>query len=379
METGRRGTRCRPPPPQDVRGDLPAGLDALVSGLDDRHPARHHRLRPAGAAAGDQLVAVALQQLDPAERDAEPRRQDLGKRRPVPLAVIEGAGDQGHAAVRLKADAAHLAAGRPGQFEIVADAVPAQFAVGPAFGLARGKAVPVGEPQRLVEQVGEVAAVIGRAVRRLVRHRLGRDVVLAAQFRPVDAGLGRGGVDQPLHVIVGLGAPGAPIGPDRGRVGEDALGRDLDQRRLVDPERVADRVARRRAGGSVGGAEVAVAVEADREKMAVLVERQLGGHVGVAAVAVGDKAARAVVGPFDRPAQFARGVQDAVVFGVGRLLHAKRAADPLGQDAHLVAADAKDAGDVVAKPEHALAADMQCPMLARGVEIGDPPSAAPSR
>ena len=37
----------------------------------------------------------------------------------------------------------------------------------------------------------------------------------------------------------------------------------------------------------------------------------------------------------------------------------------------LVAADAEDPGDVVAKAEHALAADMQCPMLALGVVIRD--------
>src|SRR5438128_11576379 len=101
------------------------------------------------------------------ELDAEPGRQHLGEGRSVPLAIIERAGDDCHYAVRLEADAAHLAARRPGQFEIVADAAPAQLAARPGFGLARGKAVPIGERQRLVEEAGEVAAVIGRAVRRL--------------------------------------------------------------------------------------------------------------------------------------------------------------------------------------------------------------------
>ena len=102
-----------------------------------------------------------------------------------------------------------------------------------------GKPVPIGQRQRLVQQVGEIAAVIGRAVRRLVRHRLGRDVVAPAQFDPVDAHLARRGIDQPLHVVIRLGPPGAAIGPDRGRVGEHAFGVHLDQRRLVDAERVA--------------------------------------------------------------------------------------------------------------------------------------------
>src|SRR5438094_229606 len=41
-------------------GDRLAALDHLLAGLDDGGAARHHRFRAAGAAAGDQLVAVAL-------------------------------------------------------------------------------------------------------------------------------------------------------------------------------------------------------------------------------------------------------------------------------------------------------------------------------
>ena len=141
------------------------------AGADDRVAADDHRFRPAGAAAGDQLVAVALHQPDAPERDAEPCRQHLRERRPVPLAVIQGAGDDRHVAVGLEADAAHLAPRRPGQFEIVADAAPAQFAARPALRLPRREPVPIGQRQRLVQQIGEIAAVIGRAVRRLVRHR----------------------------------------------------------------------------------------------------------------------------------------------------------------------------------------------------------------
>ena len=114
-----------------------------------------------------------------------------------------------------------------------------------------------------------------------------------------------------------------------------------------------------------------MAVEPHRKKMAVAVERQLSRHLGVAAMAVGNKAAGTVVGPFDRAGELARRIEDAVIFGICRLLHAKRAADPLGQDPHFVAADAKNAGDVVAKAEDALAADMQCPVLAFGIVVGD--------
>ena len=206
-------------------------------------------------------------------------------------------------AVRLEADAAHLAAGRAGQFEIVADAAAAQPTPRPAFRPARGKPVPIGKHQRLVQQIGEVAAVVGRAVRAFVRHRLRRNVVAPAQLDAVDPDLGCGGLDQPLHIVIGLGPAGAAIGADRRRVREHAFRRDLDQRGLVDAERVPDGVSGRRAGCAVGGAEIAVTSQANRQKIAVAIERQFGRHLGVAAMCVGHEAARALVGPFHRTAE----------------------------------------------------------------------------
>src|SRR5205823_5385861 len=110
-------------------------LDHLFAGADDRIAADDHRFRAASAAAGDQRVAVALDQLDALERDAEPGGEHLGERRPMALTVIERAGDDRDVAIRLEADAAHLAARRAGQFEIVADAAAAQPAACAALGL----------------------------------------------------------------------------------------------------------------------------------------------------------------------------------------------------------------------------------------------------
>lgn len=62
-----------------------------------------------------------------------------------------------------------------------------------------------------------------------------------------------------------------------------------------------------------------------------------------------------------------RRVQDAVIFGIGRLLPAERAADPVGQYAQLGALDAQYAGDVGAKAEDAPPADMERPVAAIGV------------
>ena len=78
--------------------------------------------------------------------------QHLGEGRPVALAVVERAGDDGDVAVGLEADAAHLLHRRRRDLEIVADADAAQLAARLALCLARGEARDVGELQRLVEQ-----------------------------------------------------------------------------------------------------------------------------------------------------------------------------------------------------------------------------------
>ena len=121
---------------EHVRGDLLALLDHLVGGFDDRGAAVHDRFRAAGAAAGEQLVAVALQQADALERDAELLGQHLRERRGVALAVVERAGDDGDGAVGLEADAAHLLRRRRGDFEEAADAEAAHLAALAALALA---------------------------------------------------------------------------------------------------------------------------------------------------------------------------------------------------------------------------------------------------
>src|SRR6266513_350108 len=186
----------------------------------------------------------------------------------------------------------------------------------------------------------------------------------------VDAHLACRGIDQPLHVIICFRASGAAIGADRGRVGEDAFCRHLDQWRLVHAERIPHRVARRRAGGAIGSADIAVPGETHRKEITLLVERQFGGHLRLAPVRVRDEATGALIGPLDRAAKLARRVEQAEILRHVRLLHAERTADPIGHYAHLVATDAEHTGDVIAETEDALAADMQCKMPPRRVVFG---------
>src|SRR5262245_62506587 len=75
-------------------------------------------IRAPASRAGEELVAVALQQAHALERNAELVAQHLGERRRVALAVIERAGEDGPGAVWLAADAAHLLVGRRRDLEV---------------------------------------------------------------------------------------------------------------------------------------------------------------------------------------------------------------------------------------------------------------------
>ncbi len=235
------------------------------------------------------------------------------------------------------------------------------------------KAFPIRELERVLEDGREVAAVIGLLGRRGVGDLLRLELVAPAQLQPVDPHLAGGVVDQPLHEVVALGPAGAAVGGHEARVGEHALGRDLDQRRAVDADHVLDRIERRRQRRHRAeiGAHVAGAGEPQREEAAVGVERELGDLLVVAAVAVGEEARRALVGPFDRPPEQARAVQHRDVFGIGLRLHAEGAADIAGEQAQLGRRNVEDFGELAAQAEHALASDMEGEALALRIVGGD--------
>src|SRR5262249_28989294 len=128
---------------EHMRGDLLAALDHLGAGFDQRGASVHEALRAARAAAHDQPVAVALDEPDLVERDAELLMQDLRKRGGVTHAEVERAAQDRDAAVGFEYDAAELLRGRRGGLEIAADAEPAQLAVLTALALALGEAFDV--------------------------------------------------------------------------------------------------------------------------------------------------------------------------------------------------------------------------------------------
>ena len=95
-------------------------------------------------------------------------------------------------------------------------------------------------------------------------------------------------------------------------------------------------------------------------KLPSRVERQLAFDERPAPVLIRQKTAGALVAPLDRTAERARRMQDPDVFGIGRRLHAERAADVMGKDAQTFGLDPEQVlGERAAQAEHALAADVQ--------------------
>src|SRR6185295_10312105 len=99
-------------------------------------------------------------------------------------------------------------------------------------------------------------------------------------------------------------------------------------------------------------------------------QRQLRRDLVIAAVVVGEERARALVGPLHWPPERARRVGEADVLRVDRPLHAERAADVVGEDAHLVGSDAEDVGELQLLRPDALARHCQRPAIA--IERAEP-------
>ena len=94
---------------------------------------------------------------------------------------------QGRGAAAVEADLGRLEPARRGALDRVREADAAQPAAGAGLGAARLEPGEIGELERHVHVLRELAAIVGEDQPGLERHRLGRDRVAAAQFDRVDA------------------------------------------------------------------------------------------------------------------------------------------------------------------------------------------------
>ncbi len=173
-------------------------------------------------------------------------------------------------------------------------------------GRALLEAVPVDHVLGAGEQRVEVAGVVNLSGRRRVGHRLRLDEVAAADHVRRDIELARRGIDQPLDQIRRFGAARAAIGIDRHGVGVGRAQPNERSRDVIDAGRHAGAEPRnvRRVTGQIR-AHVGDDVDIEREKFALLVERQRRGGDVVAAVAVADEMLDALADPAHRLAELA--------------------------------------------------------------------------
>ena len=250
---------------------------------------------------------------------------------------------------------------RAGMLQHAGDADAAIFLAPRRFALALVEIGVVGELQRLVDDAGEVAAVVGVADRRLERHRRRRNEILLAQPHRVHADDARGFLDHALEHVIRLRPPGAAIGRDRHPVAEIAGDSNVHLRDAVHAGQAAREIVGVDVDAGVGdiGALVAQMAHAQGEELALVVERELRLADGVARLRVADEGLRTRRLPVHRPADFARRHQQRDVFRIAGRLHAEGAADVLRDHPQFFVRHAHDGGRLAAHAVGALRAGTQ--------------------
>ena len=194
--------------------------------------------RAAGALAEKDLVGIALHVMDLVGIEAEAVAHDLLEDGLVALALGDAAREQRDGAGLVEPDLRAFETRRCRPLDGVGEADAAQLAVLARLRAALFEARDVGELERHVHALLELAAVVGERERRLERHGVGRNVISPPQLGGIDPELVGGEIDKPLDHIGGLGAPVPAIGPNR--IGVREHGRDIGMHggNAIDPASV---------------------------------------------------------------------------------------------------------------------------------------------
>ena len=194
-----------------------------------------------------------------------------------------------------------------------------------------------------------------------MRQHVWADHVAAPDFDPVHADFLGGPVDQALEKEFRFRPARAAIGAGRNGVGEHSFHVVGDRRCLVDADDVAADDHRRgpRAHRGQVRAEIADAVDAEREEICVLVERHRELERHRPTMVIGQEAFGPVGGPFNRAAQLSGGMQGDDRFIERAALHTEGSADFFRDHPHLVRGGAHHVGHGAAESGNALGANMK--------------------
>ena len=267
------------------------------------------------------------------------------------LAVGAGAGDDGHGARALHANAAALPA-QCRRLHVGGQTHAYQLAALPRRALLLTQLLVLGELQRLLEGRGVVAGVVDAAGGRAVGKRVGGNEVAPPDVGGIQAQRPRRFVEQALHEEDALGPARAAIGAGghRGRVG--GAGLDIDGRHHVGPGQRAAMVR-----GRNGAAEHDLRAQRVHdagphpEDAALGIHRQLALGLAAAPV-VGDREVLPPRGdPFHRMAEPAGQPRQQHVLTVGRAFDAEATADVGRDDADATLVEAEARGDLRADTE----------------------------
>src|ERR1700730_18205554 len=145
---------------EEVRGDAAPLGDQLVGGLDERRPADRDRARASGAPAKRDSRGVALQDPHLVRIDAETLGSELGIGGLMPLSRGLRPHQDRQGAALVEAQFGEFVGRKPGLLDI--DRMPelAVTAARPRLVASPRKAGEIGGGERLVQIVGELAAVI---------------------------------------------------------------------------------------------------------------------------------------------------------------------------------------------------------------------------
>src|SRR5262249_19214738 len=147
-----------------------------LGGRVDRRSADGGRARAAGALADEHLIGVALDVVDLVRVEPEAVAYDLLEDRLVALALGDAGGGQRARAGFVEPDLGPLEALCGRALDGVGEADAAQLAALARFGAPALEACEIGERERHVHALLELATVVGEGESGFERHGLGRNI-----------------------------------------------------------------------------------------------------------------------------------------------------------------------------------------------------------
>ena len=189
----------------------------------------------------------------------------------------------------------------------------------------------------------EAPAVIHLRHRVLVGHLFWLDEVAPAQGNPVDTGLPRCLVHQPLHDVDRLGPPGTAVGAHRRRVRQHRLEMEVDRLDVVDTglHPGPDHQRYRDSGAGGVGTHIGMCVHAQCQYAAAGVERELCMALGVAPGGAAEEFLAALGDPLDGALECPGTPGGDRVLRMHAALHSEASAHVAHRHTYLFARDAE--------------------------------------